>query len=59
MAFKRMAAEMVGTFVLVFGGVGAAVIAGPKIGNVGVARCCSPTAMRSIRVPPPWPPRAE
>jgi aquaporin Z len=37
MALKRMAAEMVGTFVLVFGGVGAAVIAGPKIGNVGVA----------------------
>jgi glycerol uptake facilitator-like aquaporin len=27
MALKRMAAEMVGTFVLVFGGVGAAVIA--------------------------------
>ena len=37
MAMKRMAAELVGTFVLVFGGVGAAVIAGPKIGNVGVA----------------------
>jgi aquaporin Z len=37
MTFKRMAAEFVGTFVLVFGGVGAAVIAGPKIGNVGVA----------------------
>ena len=30
-------AELVGTFVLVFGGVGSAVIAGNKIGNVGVA----------------------
>jgi aquaporin Z len=37
MAFKRMTAELVGTFVLVFGGVGAAVIAGEKIGNLGVA----------------------
>ena len=37
MALKRMAAELVGTFVLVFGGVGAAVIAGEKIGNVGIA----------------------
>lgn len=32
-----MAAEFFGTFVLVFGGVGSAVIAGPKIGDAGVA----------------------
>jgi aquaporin Z len=37
MAGRRMAAELLGTFVLVFGGVGAAVIAGHEIGNVGVA----------------------
>ena len=37
MAHKRMAAELIGTFVLVFGGVGTAVIAGPVVGNVGVA----------------------
>src|SRR3954465_13008062 len=35
--FRRPLAEAVGTFVLVFGGVGAAVIAGDKIGNLGVA----------------------
>lgn len=34
---KKYAAELVGTFVLVFGGVGSAVLAGSKIGNVGVA----------------------
>jgi len=30
-------AELVGTFVLVFGGVGSAVLAGQKVGNVGIA----------------------
>lgn len=34
---KRYAAECVGTFVLVLGGVGSAVLAGDEIGNVGVA----------------------
>jgi aquaporin Z len=34
---RRAAAESVGTFVLVFGGVGAAVIAGDAIGNLGIA----------------------
>lgn len=33
---KRYLAELVGTFVLVFGGVGSAVIAGDKIGGTGV-----------------------
>jgi aquaporin Z len=37
MSNRRAAAEAVGTFVLVFGGVGAAVIAGDQIGNLGVA----------------------
>jgi aquaporin Z len=37
MTLKRSAAEALGTFVLVFGGVGTAVIAGQKVGNVGVA----------------------
>jgi aquaporin Z len=37
MSTRRMAAEAVGTFVLVFGGVGSAVIAGEQIGNLGVA----------------------
>jgi aquaporin Z len=34
---KKYAAELVGTFVLVFGGVGSAVLAGSHIGNAGVA----------------------
>lgn len=34
---KKYAAELVGTFVLVFGGVGSAVLAGSHIGFVGVA----------------------
>ncbi len=34
---KRYAAELIGTFVLVFGGCGAAVLAGSHIGFVGVA----------------------
>lgn len=37
MASKRIAAECVGTFVLVFGGVGTAVIAGPYVGLVGIS----------------------
>lgn len=37
MALKRALAEFVGTFVLVLGGVGAAVIAGDKVGNLGIA----------------------
>jgi aquaporin Z len=34
---KRYTAEMIGTFVLVFGGVGSAVLAGEHIGALGVA----------------------
>jgi aquaporin Z len=34
---KRYLAEAIGTFVLVLGGVGSAVLAGDKIGNIGVA----------------------
>jgi aquaporin Z len=34
---KKYSAELIGTFVLVFGGVGSAVLAGAKIGFVGVA----------------------
>src|SRR5579862_1646750 len=34
---KKYAAELVGTFVLVFGGVGSAVLAGSHIGFAGVA----------------------
>lgn len=37
MANRRAAAEFIGTFVLVFGGVGSAVIAGQAIGNLGIA----------------------
>jgi aquaporin Z len=37
MSLRRASAEFVGTFVLVLGGVGSAVIAGPQIGNLGVA----------------------
>ena len=37
MSGRRVLAEAVGTFVLVFGGVGSAVIAGEQIGNLGVA----------------------
>src|ERR1700743_715062 len=34
---KKYAAELIGTFVLVFGGVGSAVLAGTHIGYLGVA----------------------
>src|SRR5450755_4952535 len=34
---KEYMAELVGTFVLVFGGVGSAVLAGSKIGYLGVS----------------------
>jgi aquaporin Z len=37
MLLRRGLAEAVGTFVLVFGGVGTAVIAGEQVGNLGVA----------------------
>ncbi len=37
LAWNKYLAECVGTFVLVFGGVGSAVVAGAKIGNLGVA----------------------
>ena len=37
MQTRKYGAELVGTFVLVFGGCGAAVLAGAKIGNIGVA----------------------
>src|SRR5687767_11811928 len=37
MPLRRAAAECIGTFVLVFGGVGTAVIAGAEVGNLGVA----------------------
>ncbi|QSQ24566.1 aquaporin Z [Pyxidicoccus parkwayensis] len=36
-AFRKYLAELVGTFVLVLGGVGAAVLAGQRIGFLGVA----------------------
>src|SRR3954463_14733625 len=35
--FRRPLAEAVGTFVLVFGGVGTAVIAGDAVGSLGIA----------------------
>lgn len=34
---RKYAAELIGTFILVFGGVGSAVLAGKQIGGVGVA----------------------
>ena len=37
MPIRRAGAESIGTFVLVFGGVGTAVIAGDAVGNLGIA----------------------
>lgn len=37
MALKRAGAELLGTFVLVFGGVGTAVLAGERVGYLGIA----------------------
>ncbi|HUA11250.1 MAG TPA: aquaporin Z [Solirubrobacteraceae bacterium] len=37
MGTKRVAAEGVGTFVLIFGGVGTAVLAGPYVGLLGIS----------------------
>jgi len=34
---KKYSAELVGTFVLIFGGVGSAVLAGSQIGYVGIS----------------------
>ena len=34
---KKVVAEVIGTFVLVFGGVGTAVLAGAWVGALGVA----------------------
>jgi glycerol uptake facilitator-like aquaporin len=58
---KRYAAELVGTFVLVFGGCGSAVLAGEKIGFAGVSfafsRCwpwCMPSGpSRAVTSTPP------
>jgi aquaporin Z len=59
---KRYVAELVGTFVLVFGGCGSAVLAGDKIGFAGVSfafgsRCwrwCMPSGpFRAVISTPP------
>jgi aquaporin Z len=34
---RKAAAELIGTFWLVFAGVGSAVLAGSRIGNLGIA----------------------
>ncbi len=60
---KKYLAELIGTFVLVLGGVGAAVIAGPSIGFVGIAfafglsllaMVCTPSARSPVvmSIPP-------
>ena len=45
---RKAAAEALGTFWLVFGGVGSAVIAGDKIGNVGVALAFGLTVLTMV-----------
>ncbi len=45
---RRAAAELLGTFWLVFGGVGSAVIAGDRIGNLGVALAFGLTVLTMV-----------
>ncbi len=45
---RRAAAELLGTFWLVFGGVGSAVIAGDKIGNLGIALAFGLTVLTMV-----------
>ena len=45
---RKVAAELLGTFWLVFGGVGSAVIAGDKIGNLGIALAFGLTVLTMV-----------